>query len=365
MKLLEAIAPCIEEARIARRLAVLTQKAYRWHCTIFCQFTGALDASDLTSEHICAHLRHLQMGKEDGGAGYAPRSIRAHWHALAFFCRWLTEEGHVAANPMPSREMVTLPKLRVPIRHTTSPDQVGRLLGAAAHLPPWYRERARVVVYLLATAAVRHGELLRLRVSHVSTTEGYLKVYHGKGDRGRTLYLPADAIEAVAKWLLVRPEARHDRLLCQRDRIRALGNQGLRNLLRDLAKRAGIENSLDILPHAMRRGAACRLLENGFDIRAVSEVLGHSSMNTTQMYLSTSSDRLRQLAPLAGLGAPSEPSDPLPPREVVCRPRPKAMVRPSLPAAPPVVFSTRARIPLWEQQELLRRIQRQQKGAGQ
>ena len=113
----------------------------------------------------------------------------------------------------------------------------------------------------------------------------------GKGSKVRVIPLGARAMERVRAWIPIRNswEPRDDALFLSR-RGRAMGRSSVWRVVKDAARIAGIR--INVTPHMLRHSFATHLLDNGADLRAVQEMLGHSSISTTQLYTHVSTDRL-------------------------------------------------------------------------
>jgi site-specific recombinase XerD len=153
--------------------------------------------------------------------------------------------------------------------------------------------RDQAVFELLYGSAIRIGELCGLDVDDVDLARRTIRVI-GKGDKERTVPVSAPAARAVDAWL------RRGRPGLVRDRSGPalfLGTRGGRLhptvVRRDLHRRLAELGLPDMGPHGLRHSAATHLLEGGADLRSVQEILGHSSLATTQVYTHVSAERLR------------------------------------------------------------------------
>ncbi|MFI5064086.1 MAG: tyrosine-type recombinase/integrase [Streptosporangiales bacterium] len=164
-----------------------------------------------------------------------------------------------------------------------SAEEVSLLLrGCSLRAPTGIRNRALIAV--MYRAGLRVSEALALRPSDVNTTDGTLRVLHGKGDKARTVGLDAGALDAVARWMDKRREFgfRNGPLFC------TLGGGPLSaGYVRDMLKRqrakAGIEKRVH--PHGLRHTHAAELVREGVPINVIRDQLGHSSLAVTDRYL--------------------------------------------------------------------------------
>jgi len=249
-------------------------------------------AADLDGIDL-ATLRRWLGGQSEMGMS---RSTLARRAATArSFTAWAVREELLDADPAL--------RLKAPKREKSLPgvlqqQQVVRVLdGLAAEVkeggPLALRNRA--MVELLYATGVRVGELAGMDVDDLDPNRRTLRVV-GKGNKERTVPYGLPAAVAVDDWL------RHGRPLLAADGSGPalfLGVRGRRVDQRQV--RAVVKDLLDALgdtaargPHALRHSAATHLLDGGADLRAVQEILGHSSLATTQIYTHVSVDRLRR-----------------------------------------------------------------------
>jgi site-specific recombinase XerD len=216
-------------------------------------------------------------------AGTLPRVLRQDEAAALL--------GRRPGNPTPAGQV---PGGRAPGEraHDESGRQPEGGHGSGHSDAPWLRDRA--VLELLYGSAVRVGELCGLDVDDIDAGRRTVRVL-GKGGKERTVPMSAPAARALEAWL------RRGRPGLARDGSGAalfLGTRGGRlhpTVVRRVVHRWLAEENLpDMGPHGLRHSAATHLLEGGADLRSVQEILGHSSLATTQLYTHVSAERLRQ-----------------------------------------------------------------------
>ncbi|MCR9141452.1 MAG: tyrosine-type recombinase/integrase [bacterium] len=165
----------------------------------------------------------------------------------------------------------------------------------AGEARPGFEVRDRALCEALYSSGMRISELLALTVDDLSGgrrgVPDQLKIL-GKGRKERIVFLGEAAREALAAYLEIRGEfkPRTERLFLNHHG-RALSDRGARYILREMQRRLGIHRRVS--PHKMRHSFATDLLNSGAEIRAVQELLGHSSLSTTQIYTHVSRERLR------------------------------------------------------------------------
>lgn len=172
---------------------------------------------------------------------------------------------------------------RLPRYH--SQDDIRRILDViAGRDDKWssLKVRDRLIFRTLAMSGLRRAELLALKSRDVK--EGYLFVYRGKGDKDRVAPIPTKLSLEILDYIRESGFEPSDRLF-------PIGRARLDTLVKGYALRAGID---DLTPHSLRHYFATRLLELGADLRTLQELLAHSDISTTAIYLDILPQRLRQ-----------------------------------------------------------------------
>jgi len=233
-------------------------------------------------------------------AGLAKRSIARAISALRTFYAFLTERHGVDANPA---KAVRLPKTEKRLPAVLDRGQVEALFSVAegAAAEGGFRERRDLAMLeLFYGTGMRLGELAGLNVNDVDVVSDQVKV-RGKGRKERILPVGGYAMRALRRYEREREQllgsvkgGRGDRRALFLARTgRRLSPRGVqlvvRGFLRTLDARAGLK------VHTLRHSFATHLLDAGADLRAVQELLGHSSLSTTQVYTHTSVERLKKV----------------------------------------------------------------------
>ncbi|WP_081747392.1 tyrosine recombinase XerC [Arthrobacter sp. Br18] len=241
-------------------------------------------------------LRHFRawLGALDA-SGLARSTIARRAATARTFMEWAVREELIGANPSL--------RLRAPKREKTLPHVVGSgqletvfaFLTEAAVAGDAAALQLKAMVEMLYGTGVRVGELVGLDIDDLDTERRTLRVL-GKGDKERTVPFGVPAAHALDDWLR---RGRPAFVTSASGPAVFLGRRGGRIDQRTV--RAGVRKLLAALgdtaasgPHALRHSAATHLLDGGADLRAVQEILGHSSLATTQLYTHVSVDRLRR-----------------------------------------------------------------------
>lgn len=166
-----------------------------------------------------------------------------------------------------------------------TPEEVDAVLRATNRGSTGLMHRALITT--MYRTGLRIGEALALKPKDVDLAAGRMTVLHGKGDKRRVLGLPQEAVTALQLWMerryLLFGRAPEQTIFCTLAGRRPLG-QGVRELFSHLGKRAGIGKRFH--PHGLRHSFAVRMAQRpDVPVRQIQEMLGHSSLATTDVYL--------------------------------------------------------------------------------
>jgi integrase/recombinase XerC len=219
--------------------------------------------------------------------GIGKRSVARKLAALRSFFRFLVRKGRLAANP--ALNLVT-PKLPTKLPVFIDEPAVARMMEMPdASTASGVRDRA--ILELLYGTGIRVSELTGLEVAGVDRRGRTIKV-RGKGSKDRILPLGASAATALGSYLATRKGAASGPVFVN-GRGAALDR---RQVYRVVHRYLGLVSEIDRLsPHVLRHTFATHLLNNGADLRAVKELLGHESLSTTQLYTHVTVDKLKRI----------------------------------------------------------------------
>ncbi len=273
-----------------RNVASSTLVAYRREVARFVDFaTGSLSIArprEVRPAAVRSFLGSLHAG------GLAPRSVARALACLRTYFGFLLVEGITGANPADGvphpRDVQSAPEV-------TDRYAIEALLESFEETPAGIRDRA--VVELLYAAGLRVGELVALDVGDVQLAGRTLRV-RGKGRKERLVPFGRPAAAALDSYLEVRALWRRsfehdDDPLFVNQRGGRLSDRSVRRLLDRAVQRCAEVGRLH--PHSLRHAFATHLLEAGMDLRAIQELLGHSSLATTQVYTQVDLARLMEV----------------------------------------------------------------------
>jgi integrase/recombinase XerC len=231
---------------------------------------------------------------DQAAAGAARSTLARRTSAVKTFTAWAARRGLLATDPA---IRLQVPKSRRTLPAVLRQDQALEAMSAAesgARQKDPLALRDRLIVELLYATGIRVSELCGLDIDDVDQSRRVLRVL-GKGNKQRTVPFGEPALAALQDWLTVgRPAlatAESGPALLLGARGRRLDPRQARTVVHQTV--AAVDGAPDIGPHGLRHSAATHLLEGGADLRVVQEMLGHSSLATTQLYTHVTVARLR------------------------------------------------------------------------
>lgn len=210
--------------------------------------------------------------------------------AARAFSTWACREGYLDKDVA---ARLSSPKVGQHLPTVLSEKDAGELMGNAASESEEEFLRDSAMLELLYATGMRVAELVGLNVLDVDLQRRTARVT-GKGNKQRVVPFGQAAADALAEWIdKARPEMAKD------EQALFVGKRGARidprQVRRIVEKAAQVTGAPGLSPHGLRHSAATHLLEGGADLRVVQEVLGHSSLQTTQIYTHVSAQRLKDV----------------------------------------------------------------------
>jgi len=222
-----------------------------------------------------------------------PRSQSRIISGLKGFFNYLVFEEYRKTNPL---ELIESPKIGRKLPDTLSIEEID-LLIATIDLSTPQGERNRSIIETLYGCGLRVSELINLKISDLFFDEGFIKVT-GKGDKQRFVPIGSLTVKYIE---LYRREIRihqqinplaKDTLYLNR-RGNSLTRAMIFHIVKELTEKSGINKNIS--PHTFRHSFATHLLENGADLRAIQQMLGHESITTTEIYTHIDKSHLAQI----------------------------------------------------------------------
>jgi site-specific recombinase XerD len=259
-----------------------TVKAYLSDVTMFAQWVvrqSIVSPCDVRKETVRQYVGFLATTR------VAKRSIARKMAALRKYFGWLVRSKRCAVDPTVG---IRAPSDQGRLPKVLTTEQLAWLLAPREDAPPWREARDIAVIEMLYGSGLRVSELCAMDIDSVDVKRAAVTVV-GKGAKERRVPVGEPALQALQTWAALRNEVVTDSTevaLFLNTRGRRLGARDVRRILDSRA-------SSPTHPHALRHTFATHLLDNGADLRAVQELLGHSDVATTQRYTHVSKERLK------------------------------------------------------------------------
>lgn len=287
----DAVLDYIHFLQVERQLSINTLASYRRDLESYIdhlhKVQGIESLKDVGRSNILVHLDSLRTN------GISARSIARHISSIRSFHQFLLREKITDTDPTVHLDM---PQIDQKLPKVLSIEEIDALIAAPDRSKP-QGIRDIAMLELLYGSGMRISECINLDLSDVHLTMGFVRVF-GKGGKERIVPLGKSALKACDTYLQIA----RDRLQGKypktdaffiNQRGKRLTRQGCWKLLKEHAEKANIKK--EITPHTLRHSFATHLIENGADLRAVQEMLGHADISTTQIYTHISKTRLSEV----------------------------------------------------------------------
>ncbi|MGH9509966.1 MAG: tyrosine recombinase XerC [Terriglobales bacterium] len=261
-----------------RRASRHTVRAYALDLGRFAEYIGPADGWD-TIDHI--RLRGFLSSLYEQGLSKV--SVARALAALRSLYRWLAREGVVEQNPA---ALVATPRLPKKLPRVPTVEEMNTVLDGSMPEQAAFPERDRVLLELLYGCGIRNSELVGLDLDDIRWSQEALLV-RGKGRKERIVPFGDAAKSALATYLPLRNErlaaaGKGTRALLINRRGGRLTTRSVGRIVKQIAVAKGL--SPDVHPHTLRHAFGTHMLEEGADLRAIQELLGHERLATTQRY---------------------------------------------------------------------------------
>jgi len=254
------------------------------------KLSGYLSDAHLTLETAeTKHLRDFTI--EISSLGIHPRSQARILSGIKSFYHFLIYKNHITDDPT---ELLESPKIGLRLPEVLSIQEIDAIVNAI-DLSKKEGQRNKAIIEVLYGSGLRVSELIGLQLSKLYMEEGYLLV-EGKGSKQRLVPMSDQAMKQIGLWQLDRnmlpiKKGQEDLLFLNR-RGSKLTRAMIFTIVKELALLAGIRKNVS--PHTFRHSFATHLLENGANLRAIQQLLGHESITTTELYTHVDMHYLRQ-----------------------------------------------------------------------
>ena len=225
-------------------------------------------------------------------SGKAARSQARIISGIKAFFKYLIMEDYINADPT---ELLEAPRIGMKLPDTLSVEEIDKLISAI-DLSKEQGERNRAMLEILYSCGLRVSELITLKLSNISFTEGFIKVV-GKGNKERLAPIGSTALKYLNIYL---NEVRnhqtiqkgHEDIVFLNRRGKQLTRVMIFTIIKQLAEKISLKKKIS--PHTFRHSFATHLIQGGADLRAVQEMLGHESITTTEIYTHLDKEYLKE-----------------------------------------------------------------------
>ena len=238
---------------------------------------------DYPWESVDLNLLNQYIVNLRGARGYRDTTTARKVAAIRSFFGFLFENDTIREDPT---ESLGAPRVGRALPKYLTEDEVSRLLAVAYETDSIEGQRDAMILEMLYATGLRVGELVSLNVADIDHHESYVRCW-GKGSKERIVHLYPKALQELERYLgHARPALIGNRkgqpALFVNHRGERLTRQWVWTILKTYGEKAGLQQC--ITPHTLRHSFATHLLQNGASLRHVQELLGHSSIATTQVY---------------------------------------------------------------------------------
>lgn len=268
-----------------RNASVHTIKAYTQELENFSVYIGSRTWRDIDHIAIRGFLSHLYE------KGLSKTSVARSLAAVRSLYRWLAQEGVVEQNPA---ALVSTPKLPKKLPRVPTLEEMNSVLDGDMPEVASFAERDRLMLELLYGCGIRNSELVGINLDDIRPASEALLV-RGKGKKER--YVPfGDAVKSAlaaylpARQTILAQSRKNTPALLVNQRGGRLTTRSVGRIIKKIAVAKGL--SPDVHPHTLRHAFGTHMLEEGADLRAIQEMLGHERLSTTQRYTQLSMKHL-------------------------------------------------------------------------
>ncbi len=242
---------------------------------------------DISYENLQEFIYQLSKKK------ISERSQARGISSIKAFFKFLLEEEYRDDNPS---SLLEGPKLGLYLPDTLSMDDIDRIINSIDKKTD-IGQRNQCILEVLYGCGLRVSELVDLKISNINFKEGFI-IVEGKGEKTRLVPLASSTAEYLHDYIQnvrskIKVNKKHEDIVFLNTRGTNMSRVIVFIIIKELTQKAGINKSIS--PHTFRHSFATHLLQNGADLRFIQEMLGHSSITTTQIYTHLKTEELRDV----------------------------------------------------------------------
>jgi integrase/recombinase XerC len=284
----------IAHLNLERRLSSYTTRNYKHAIECFFQWLMVLEGRPIKPNEV--KKDHARSYIIEAQSKYSRRTLRNHASGIRSFFKFCLVRNQVKTNPFHN---LTLPKLEKQLPKILTKKQVFKLLKQPTldqnsnTTPSFNALRDLLILELLYAGGIRVSELIGINYGDINFTDASIKV-SGKGGKQRISPVGHRSLKTLSRFReLHANDTSNNAPIITNKYGRRLSIRSVQLLLKKYLNSAELPS--DLTPHKLRHSFATHLLDNGADLRAVQELLGHSSLSTTQIYTHVSVSRLKEV----------------------------------------------------------------------
>ena len=285
----------LDHLLVVRNYSPRTVKSYQEDIDKFCGFIYHEGVLLEDVDTIC--IRNFLT--EELNQGISKRSCKRRLSSLKHFYKYMVNVGYTKDNPF---IFVSAPKVATKYPHALYKDQIAELFKRNAERTDELALRDQAILSLLYYSGIRADELVKLDVQSVALKDRVVRVL-GKGNKERIIPFTTDCQKVLKAYIdkerivLLRKSKDFSPALFLNAQGERLTTRGLEYILDAIEEKIGLFVGLH--PHILRHSFATHLLENGADLRVIQELLGHESINATQVYTHVTEEAMKETYMLA------------------------------------------------------------------
>ncbi len=238
----------------------------------------------ITDDDVFTYLKYLNDNKTSN------KTVARNISSLKTFYKYMNITKKINYNPM---DNIELPKIGKSLPSVLSLDEINLLLDI--DIVDSFSARNKAMLELIYGSGLRVSELVNLKVNDVNLSDQLVRMI-GKGNKERIVPIGDYAYDAISNYLLNYRDSMIKNEICDylflNNHGKNMTRQGFFIIINKLAKEKNIKKELS--PHTLRHSFASHLLDNGADLKSIQEMLGHSSLSTTQIYMHVATEKLRK-----------------------------------------------------------------------
>jgi integrase/recombinase XerC len=260
-----------------RNASTHTVKAYGIDLSVFAEYIGPAQVQAIDHLRIRGFLSHLYE------RGLSKTSVARSLAAVRSLFRWLAREGAMEQNPA---KLVATPKLPKKLPRVPTIEEMNFVLDGQMPENASFPERDRLMMELLYGCGIRNSELIGINLDDIRMANEAILI-RGKGKKERYVPFGDSARAALLAYLparqkLLAEKKKNTPALLINQRGGRLTTRSVGRIVKQIAVAKGL--SPDVHPHTLRHAFGTHMLEEGADLRAIQEMLGHERLSTTQRY---------------------------------------------------------------------------------